>query len=49
MFIDVDINGGPEVEMDCLVLPATGNVVIVDTNEGVVDVVFEKMSVMMSW
>jgi hypothetical protein len=47
-FIGININGGTEVEMDCLVLPTLGNVVMVDTNEGLVDVVFEIMSMMMS-
>ncbi len=49
MFIGININGGREVEMDCLVLPILGNVVMVDTNEGLVDVVFEIMSMMVSW
>jgi len=48
MFIGININGGREVEMDCLVLPTLGNVVMVDTNEGLVDV-FEIMSMMVSW
>ncbi len=33
--IDVDMDGGAYVKMECVVLPPTRNVVMVDTNEGV--------------
>ncbi len=48
MFISIDIIGGTKVEIDCLVLPTIGNMAMVDTNEGVVDVIFEIMAMMMS-
>jgi hypothetical protein len=36
---DVNMDGGMDVKMDCLVLLTIGDVVMVDTNEGVVNVV----------
>ncbi len=41
LFTDVDMDNGMDVKMDYLVLLTIGDVVMVDTNEGVVNVVLE--------